>query len=38
VSIWNPRGGIPIDVSFEEGVVPKKVFVQDINTNIYKGR
>lgn len=38
VSVWNPRGGIPIDVFFEEGIVPKKVHVQDLNMNVYKPR
>ena len=38
VSIWNPRGGIPIDVYFEEGVIPKGVFIQKISPDIFKGR
>ena len=38
VSVWNPRGGIPIDVFFEEGIAPKKVHIQDLNMNIYKPR
>ena len=37
-TLWNPRGGIPIDVTFEEGKIPKNVSVQTINSKIYKGR
>ena len=32
------QGGIPIDVFFEEGIAPKKVYIQDLNMNIYKPR
>ena len=35
---WNPRGGIPIDVFFEKGALPKKVHIQSVDQKIYKGR
>jgi len=37
-TFWNPRGGIPIDVFFEKGTLPRKVYVQSIDQKIYKGR
>lgn len=37
-TFWNPRGGIPIDVFFEKGTLPKKVHIQDLDKKIYKGR
>jgi len=37
-TFWNPRGGIPIDVFFEKGTLPRKVYVQGIDQKIYKGR
>ena len=37
-SYWNPRGGIPIDVIFQKGEVPKSVYVQDLNIPNYLGR
>ena len=37
-TFWNPRGGIPIDVFFEKGTLPRKVHIQRVDQNIYKGR
>ncbi len=37
-SFWNPRGGIPIDVLFQDGTVPKDVIIQKLNIANYKGR
>ncbi len=38
ITIWNPRGGIPIDVFFQEGKIPKNVFIQKIDAPIYRSR
>lgn len=35
---WYPRGGIPIDVFFEQGKLPQGVWVKDQNIDTYKGR
>ena len=35
---WNPRGGIPIDVFFEHGKLPKGVAVPDTGVPPYRGR
>jgi 7-cyano-7-deazaguanine reductase len=38
VGFWYPRGGIPIDVFFENGKKPKDFFVPEIDNYSYKGR
>ncbi len=35
---WYPRGGIPIDVFFQKGVLPKNVYVPDTGVQNYRGR
>ena len=35
---WYPRGGIPIDVFFEQGTLPKGVHVPDTGVGNYRGR
>lgn len=35
---WYPRGGMPIDVFFEKGKLPKGVFVPDTGVTSYRGR
>lgn len=35
---WYPRGGIPIDVFFQHGELPKSVFVPDQGVPPYRGR
>jgi len=35
---WYPRGGIPIDVFFEQGTFPEGVTVPDTGVAPYKGR
>lgn len=35
---WYPRGGIPIDVFFQEGSVPKGVWVPENSVTGYRGR
>jgi 7-cyano-7-deazaguanine reductase len=35
---WYPRGGIPIDVFFEHGKLPKSVHVPDTGVASYRGR
>lgn len=35
---WYPRGGIPIDVYWQTGRVPKGVFLPDIEVEPYRGR
>jgi len=35
---WYPRGGIPIDVFYEYGKLPKGVWVKDQDIDVYKGR
>ena len=35
---WYPRGGIPIDVFYQTGEIPKGVWVQDQNVPSYRGR
>ncbi len=35
---WYPRGGIPIDVFYQMGDVPKGVWVQPQNVPSYRGR
>lgn len=35
---WYPRGGIPIDVFFQQGKLPSDVFVQEQKVKNYKGR
>lgn len=35
---WYPRGGIPIDVFFEQGKLPKNTWVKDQEIPTYQGR
>ena len=35
---FNPRGGIPIDIFYQTGNVPKSVFVPEHGISPYKGR
>lgn len=35
---WFPRGGMPIDVFFAQGEVPKGVWVPEQNVSPYRGR
>ncbi len=35
---WYPRGGIPIDVFFEQGALPKGVNVPETGVPTYRGR
>jgi len=35
---WYPRGGIPIDVFFQRGKLPKEVFVPETGVPPYRGR
>jgi 7-cyano-7-deazaguanine reductase len=35
---WYPRGGIPIDVFWQTGTLPKNVFLPDQGVSAYRGR
>jgi len=35
---WYPRGGIPIDIFYQEGKLPKDVWVPDQGVSTYRGR
>tara|TARA_B100000989_G_C19531540_1_gene470248 strand:+ start:5310 stop:5756 length:447 start_codon:yes stop_codon:yes gene_type:complete len=35
---WNPRGGIPIDIFFQTGQLPKNVWFREHDIKSYKGR
>lgn len=35
---WYPRGGIPIDIFFQSGKLPKDVWVKDQEVSSYKAR
>ncbi len=35
---WYPRGGIPIDIFFQSGTLPKNVWVKEQSVSDYKGR
>jgi len=35
---WYPRGGIPIDIFYQEGKLPKSVWVPDQDVPNYRGR
>ncbi len=35
---WYPRGGMPIDIFFQTGELPEKVWVPDQNVPNYRGR
>jgi 7-cyano-7-deazaguanine reductase len=35
---WFPRGGIPIDVFFQAGELPKTVFIPELTVPMYRGR
>jgi 7-cyano-7-deazaguanine reductase len=35
---WYPRGGIPIDVFWQSGVVPEGLWVPDQGVASYRGR
>jgi len=38
VGFWYPRGGIPIDVFWQTGGLPKNVWLPDIEVEPYRGR
>jgi 7-cyano-7-deazaguanine reductase len=38
VGFWYPRGGIPIDVFWQTGRLPKDVFLPDLEVEPYRGR
>jgi len=38
VSFWNPRGGIPIDVFWQTGEIPKGVWLAEPGISPYRGR
>lgn len=38
VGLWYPRGGIPIDVYWERGRVPRGVWLPDLDVEPYRGR
>jgi 7-cyano-7-deazaguanine reductase len=35
---WYPRGGIPIDIFFQSGKLPKDVWIKEQRVSDYKGR
>lgn len=35
---WYPRGGIPIDIFFQNGILPKGVWIKEQDVESYKGR
>ena len=35
---WYPRGGIPIDVFYQHGEMPKNIFLPDQGVPPYRGR
>jgi 7-cyano-7-deazaguanine reductase len=35
---WYPRGGIPIDVFWQDGALPKNVWLPDLEVEPYRGR
>jgi 7-cyano-7-deazaguanine reductase len=35
---WYPRGGIPIDIFFQSGKLPKDVWIKEQTVSDYKGR
>jgi 7-cyano-7-deazaguanine reductase len=35
---WYPRGGIPIDIFYQQGELPKNTFVPELNVANYRGR
>ncbi len=35
---WYPRGGIPIDIFYQKGNLPKNIWVPEQNVPTYKGR
>ncbi len=35
---WNPRGGIPIDVFWQQGKLPKDIWIPDQGVAPYRGR
>jgi len=35
---WYPRGGIPIDIFFENGTLPKNIFIKENNSYNYLAR
>jgi len=35
---WYPRGGIPIDIFFQKGQIPKGVFIPETGVQNYRGR
>tara|TARA_B100000700_G_C14660533_1_gene676178 strand:- start:244 stop:699 length:456 start_codon:yes stop_codon:yes gene_type:complete len=37
-AFWNPRGGIPIDVFYQKGTIPKGVYINEPDIKPYTGR
>ncbi|MEE2695382.1 MAG: preQ(1) synthase [Pseudomonadota bacterium] len=35
---WNPRGGIPIDIFYQSGEKPKKIYIEDLTPPYHRGR
>ena len=35
---WNPRGGIPIDIFYQNGKKPKDIYLEDFKIKTYSGR
>jgi 7-cyano-7-deazaguanine reductase len=35
---WSPRGGIPIDLFWQTGILPTNVWLPDQGTATYRGR
>ena len=35
---WYPRGGIPIDIFYQDGSIPEDCFIPEQNFPIYRGR
>jgi 7-cyano-7-deazaguanine reductase len=37
-AFFNARGGIPIDVFYQRGEMPRTVYIPDVNLNSFRGR
>ena len=37
-AFWNPRGGIPIDIFYQKGNIPKGVYINEPDIKPYTGR
>ncbi len=35
---WNPRGGIPIDIFYQNGKKPRDIYLEDFKIKTYSGR